>query len=650
MGLTVKGSAMSARQQHIADVLLGVGNQLGAGSLACEACIFDAIFESSIGENNGWNPTYGGPLGGAQATFGSLGSSSSDAVATAEATSFFQGGRGFQGGGAIALARSSADVAYIGSQVTAATPFDSQGYSTQYLSQGFSFSSAVAEAKAIVAAHGGATIKGSVAGASSGASGTVTATSAQTTYAFSVSGTDNPDEDYWTAINRLAQEVNWYLFSNGEYLYYMDGQEMLAQQPAAYIDRVRDAARFEGNQGTLTYDNCLALDTPIPTPDGWATMGELQVGDMVIGSGGKPARVLGVSDVHHDHDCYRVQLGDGSSIVADDGHLWETTTQSTAVRTTKQIAESLAAGHRVRAVPTLGVPERTILAVERVPSVPVRCIQVDAADHLYLAGTEMTPTHNTSYNYVSDHKRRFRTQRRTKVAIAQSPTEGSFQLVCGIDEILGGDVIVLSGFGLGDGRWIVGEARRSVFDTYTTLTLIPALAPITEAAAVGTTGSSGTTSTSTSTSKGGTGAMIPIGGIAGPVARTLRAARNVIGAGYSQLNHAGAINQSVPQIKQLGTDCSGYVSYLMGPAGLGIWKFAYATPGIPTAPLIQAGAGQQITLHNNPSPGNFGHVWIEILGQYFECAGQIGVHQMDSGEVQSYLATGSYAPLHPAGY
>lgn len=38
---------------------------------------------------------------------------------------------------------------------------------------------------------------------------------------------------------------------------------------------------------------------------------------------------------------------------------------------------------------------RYITAVEPVESVPVRCIQVDNADHLYLCGKEMIPTHNT---------------------------------------------------------------------------------------------------------------------------------------------------------------------------------------------------------------------------------------------------------------
>lgn len=38
---------------------------------------------------------------------------------------------------------------------------------------------------------------------------------------------------------------------------------------------------------------------------------------------------------------------------------------------------------------------RSVLSVEEVESVPVRCIAVDTADHLFLAGEGMIPTHNT---------------------------------------------------------------------------------------------------------------------------------------------------------------------------------------------------------------------------------------------------------------
>jgi hypothetical protein len=131
-------------------------------------------------------------------------------------------------------------------------------------------------------------------------------------------------------------------------------------------------------------------------------------------------------------------------------------------------------------------------------------------------------------------------------------------------------------------------------------------------------------------------------------AKMLAAAKAALGGTYSQANH-DAVADSASQIQQQGTDCSGFVSYLMGPNGIGDWSQSYATPGIPTAPGIQPGKGSYVTIWNNPNPGNAGHVWIEILGQYFESSGSGGVHQMDQSEVNQYLNSGQYQPFHPTG-
>ncbi len=45
---------------------------------------------------------------------------------------------------------------------------------------------------------------------------------------------------------------------------------------------------------------------------------------------------------------------------------------------------------------TDALPWRYVVAVRPVASVPVRCVQVDSADHLYLAGRAMIPTHNSA--------------------------------------------------------------------------------------------------------------------------------------------------------------------------------------------------------------------------------------------------------------
>lgn len=66
----------------------------------------------------------------------------------------------------------------------------------------------------------------------------------------------------------------------------------------------------------------LAIDTEIPTPEGWSTMGSLQVGDFVLSENGQPCQVVAKSEVDTTEDGYRITFRDGSSIVAGARHQW----------------------------------------------------------------------------------------------------------------------------------------------------------------------------------------------------------------------------------------------------------------------------------------------------------------------------------------
>ncbi|TYB36840.1 replicative DNA helicase [Micromonospora sp. AP08] len=96
----------------------------------------------------------------------------------------------------------------------------------------------------------------------------------------------------------------------------------------------------------------LALDTPLPTPDGWTTMGQVRVGDELLAADGTPTTITNVFDVMHDRPCYEVEFSDGSVIVADAEHLWKTTTRASrrqpAARARRYWSETSLA--RVRAV------------------------------------------------------------------------------------------------------------------------------------------------------------------------------------------------------------------------------------------------------------------------------------------------------------
>lgn len=70
----------------------------------------------------------------------------------------------------------------------------------------------------------------------------------------------------------------------------------------------------------------LALDTPLPTPSGWTTMGAVEVGDLLLGADGRPCRVTAATEVMHDRPCFEIEFSDGTVIVADAEHQWLTHT------------------------------------------------------------------------------------------------------------------------------------------------------------------------------------------------------------------------------------------------------------------------------------------------------------------------------------
>ena len=79
---------------------------------------------------------------------------------------------------------------------------------------------------------------------------------------------------------------------------------------------------------------CLHIDTPIPTPNGWTTMGKLEVGDLVFGQDGKPTSIINKSPLYTDHDTYKLTFDDGEEIIADAEHQW-----SVSIDYTKKLAK-----------------------------------------------------------------------------------------------------------------------------------------------------------------------------------------------------------------------------------------------------------------------------------------------------------------------
>lgn len=84
----------------------------------------------------------------------------------------------------------------------------------------------------------------------------------------------------------------------------------------------RDAALIGDEMGL---GKAQPLDARILTPNGWTTMGELKIGDVVIGSDGRPTRVSGVFP-QGQKEVFRVTFSDGSQTECCDDHLWSVNT------------------------------------------------------------------------------------------------------------------------------------------------------------------------------------------------------------------------------------------------------------------------------------------------------------------------------------
>ncbi|PJE17465.1 MAG: replicative DNA helicase [Mycobacterium sp.] len=134
----------------------------------------------------------------------------------------------------------------------------------------------------------------------------------------------------------------------------------------------------------------LALDTPLPTPHGWTTMGEVNAGQELIGADGKPTRILATTDIMYERPSYAIEFDASCTIIADGSHQWPTLN---GLRTTTQLRPGADA---ITATVPLTGGRHVVTAIRPVASVPVRCVQVDNVDHTYLAGRAMVPTHNST--------------------------------------------------------------------------------------------------------------------------------------------------------------------------------------------------------------------------------------------------------------
>lgn len=135
-------------------------------------------------------------------------------------------------------------------------------------------------------------------------------------------------------------------YKNTRFVYAYDED----RQPISWHPRTVPHRLIIGPTGS---GKALDVNTPIATPTGWTTMGELKTGDTVFDELGHPCTVTGVYDQPLTDNCYEVTFCDGSTIIADGDHLWYTYDRSghhSAAPPATQAATS--DGHRTQTAPT----------------------------------------------------------------------------------------------------------------------------------------------------------------------------------------------------------------------------------------------------------------------------------------------------------
>lgn len=139
----------------------------------------------------------------------------------------------------------------------------------------------------------------------------------------------------WPQSGHELQAVEQYATSTGATV-------LMAREDLVYY-------RF-GAEGDNWEGQALDAATPIPTPDGWRTMGDLQPGDRVFDERGAIRHVTARRD-WTDRPCYAVHLSSGETVIADANHQWLSHTHKARHRggepellTTEQMATSLRYG------------------------------------------------------------------------------------------------------------------------------------------------------------------------------------------------------------------------------------------------------------------------------------------------------------------
>lgn len=141
--------------------------------------------------------------------------------------------------------------------------------------------------------------------------------------------------------------------------------------------------------------------TPIPTPNGWTTMGKLKPGDQIYGPDGNPTKVLqifpqGILEI------FEITLDDGRSTFCSKNHLWKVYSNDFDSPGDVIMTQNLFTLHRYHDVyipafdddSMTNITRHKIIDISYAGKEECTCILVDNKEHLYVTENYII-THNT---------------------------------------------------------------------------------------------------------------------------------------------------------------------------------------------------------------------------------------------------------------
>jgi hypothetical protein len=212
--VTVKGRPATPEQKRVGQQVLDACSQAGADPRPTKACVCACIVESELQNLSGGDRDSRGVLQVRDSTAQPMGIDNRNVAECV--TAFLK--RGFWGkGGAIDIARKNPGM----SVGTVAQNTQGSAYPDRY-------DQVAGDAQKWIDAYGGSGL-GDTADTGGGS------------YSKSYQFARESDEDSWTAIQRLAEEVGWRCFIVGEAVYYMSEQALYQRRPRYEITASSDA-------------------------------------------------------------------------------------------------------------------------------------------------------------------------------------------------------------------------------------------------------------------------------------------------------------------------------------------------------------------------------------------------------------------------